>query len=203
LNCFSNVDSTGTPPYPCICGPGPTLPPSGPPAGEPRPDTGVTLRAPALARPGEVIEVDVYFDDALKALRGYQLHVEVGGGDRGMLELLDIAVDDQHPSYVFAGAPAWSAFNRSISQLVVGLDQVEGLATSAQGYAATFTYRVPKDATGTFVIELRYDNQSLAPVDRTFLFGAYAGPIDVSSITPALITVADEARARTVKNTGR
>ncbi len=46
----------------------------------------------AEVRPGDVIDVEVHLATPLADLRGYQLHLEVSGGDRGVLELVDIAI---------------------------------------------------------------------------------------------------------------
>ena len=76
--------------------------------------------------------------------------------------------------------------------MVAGVDDAEGVPAVAGAYLATFTYRVPEDATGTFTIEVRYDasgRTSPLPQERTFLFGPYAGLIDVTSTTPAKIEV--------------
>ncbi len=46
----------------------------------------------AEVRPGDVIDVEVHLATPLADLRGYQLHLGVSGGDRGTLELVDIAI---------------------------------------------------------------------------------------------------------------
>jgi hypothetical protein len=61
----------------------------------------------------------------------------------------------------------------------------------AGSYLATFSYRVPPDARGTYSIELRHGGDALATTERTFLFGRHAELIDVRSITPAQVRVTD------------
>lgn len=186
-NCFQGDWFDGSIPYQCGCGPGP-LPSQGPPA--PQAEVGVVLRAPEAARAGEIVEVDVHLGSALKALRGYQLHIGLRGGRRGRLELVDIIVDSSRRDYAFAETPAtWSAFNKEIAQMYAGLEDGEGTPVEAGAYLATFVYRVSDDARGDFVAEVRYDDSTLFPEDRTFLFGRYAGPVAVSATTPARITV--------------
>ena len=73
--------------------------------------------------------------------------------------------------------------------MVVGMDAPEGVAVRGGAYLATFTYRVPADASGTFTIEVRYDDTTPTPTERTFLFGKYAGLIDVHATTAAQVTV--------------
>jgi hypothetical protein len=182
LNCFENDWFDGTPNYQCDCGPQPT-PPSGPlaRAGQAQ----LTLRAPDKAQPGDVVSVDVHLGSAVDALRGYQLHLGTAGGDSGELELVDISVNTKRRDYAFAGAPGtWNAFNVSSGQMVVGMDAPLGVPARAGSYLATFTYRVPKNAEGAFIFEVRYDGNSVIPQDRTFLFGPHAGLMNVT-VPPA------------------
>jgi hypothetical protein len=197
LNCFENDWFDGTPGYECGCaGPQPAVVPVVPPRAV---SSGLTLRAGESARRGDLVDVDVLLTGDVEALRGYQLHLGVSGGTQGAVELVDITVDSQRADYVFAGAPgAWMAFNRSASQMVVGMDAAQGLPAHAGAYLATFTYKVSAAAAGTFVIDVRYDGGSLTPQDRTFLFGRYGAPLEVGTITPAHISVLGE-RGRSVR----
>ena len=115
--------------------------------------TAVTLRAPRRALPGELINVDVTLADPLEALRGVQLHVATRGGSRGTLELVDIVVHADRPGYIFADSVPFSAYNRETRQFFAGLVEPEGTRTGPGAYVATYTYRVPQDARGTFVVE--------------------------------------------------
>lgn len=187
LNCFSNVWFDGSIGYQCGCGPQPSHPAELLPRLQ---KTAITLRAPAWARPGDLVAVDVHLDGSLDALRGYQLHLGVRGGTADPLELADISINTSRRDYAFANVPGiWSAFNLDVAQMVVGMDAPDGVPAQAGAYLATFTYWVPKDAAGTFTIEVRYDDSSATPQDRTFLFGRYAGLIDLTSITSAQVGV--------------
>jgi hypothetical protein len=212
LNGFENDWFDGSIGYQCGCaGPGPvgggrSADPSKPAA---RSGLAAALRllAPATVRPGEIFAVDVHLDGDVAALRGYQLHLGTTGGIGGELELVDISIRESNvfsssdklaknssadPAAPNAAAAFWSAFNRDTAQMVAGLDDAQGVPAVAGAYLATFTYRVPEDATGTFTIEVRYDatgRTSPKPQERTFLFGPYAGLIDVTSTTPARIEV--------------
>jgi hypothetical protein len=224
LNCFSNLDFQGQQGYPCTCsGPAPD---PGDLAGVARGQASLILRAPSSVQPGEFIDVDVHLASDLDALRGYQLHLGASGGKSGALELVDISIGEMN---VFAPAGAglkpappigpratahapdgtsaayWSAFNARTHQMVAGLDDPEGMPAAAGAYLATFTYRVPADAAGTFTIDILHDDGSRAsspPKQRTFLFGRYGSLIEVSSTTPARVTVSSDhersgpARAR-------
>jgi hypothetical protein len=159
---------------------------------EPGEWTGLTLRAPRAARPGDLVDVDVYVDDDLKALTGYQLHIGASGGNSAPLELVDISVDTERGEYVYAGVEGtWSAYNRSIGQMVVGMNTLEGAPARAGSYLATFTYRVPKDAAGTYVVEVLHGPSASPTENRTFLFGYSSGPIGLRAAAPVAVEVSD------------
>jgi hypothetical protein len=188
LRSFSNQNFMGGPGYPCACnGPAPGF--AGPM--EPTESTGLTLKAPRSAQPGELINVEVYLDGDIKTLTGFQLHVGAGGGNAAGLELVDISVDTERSDYAYAGvAGTWSAYNRAIGQMVVGMSTLDGAPARAGSYLATFTYRVPKDAAGTYVVDVLYGSSTNNMENRTYLFGYSSGPIGVTDVTPARITVA-------------
>jgi hypothetical protein len=147
----------------------------------------VTLR-PSMphVKPGQLVAVDVFFDGPLADLRGYQLHLGSAGGQRGRLELVDIAVLDE-AGHVFSSQADWRVFNVETGQMIAGLDGA-GVATRAGGYLATFVYRASADAAGRFTVDLLHDGAD--PAQRTFVFATPAnGKIDVVATTPALIGV--------------
>jgi hypothetical protein len=193
LRSFSNQNFMGGPGYPCACnGPAPNI--AGPV--EPTESTGLTLKAPRSVQPGDLVDVEIYLDGDIKTLTGFQLHVGLNGGDATGLELVDISVDTQRSDYAYAGvAGTWSAYNRSIGQMVVGMDTIEGAPARAGSYLATFTYRVPKDAAGTYVVDVQYGSSTSNMENRTYLFGYSSGPVGLTATTPATITV-DQPRER-------
>jgi hypothetical protein len=195
LNSFSNANFGMPGGYPCTCS-GSAPRPSAPRV-EPREHTGIALRVPRRAAPGELVHVDVHLTDGLAALRGYQLHLSAAGGKRGALEPADVSIDSARDDYVFAGAAGvWTAFNRSTGQMLAGMDALEGVPASPGAYLATFSYRVPKDGAGTIVVEARFGDRSPATQDRTFLFGAYARPIGIEAGLPVRIAVEEGNRGR-------
>jgi hypothetical protein len=159
--------------------------------------------------PGEVVHVEVYLDDPLPDLRGYQLHLSATGGTRGRLDLVDIGIakrgvlddtaasdrtDADFTDRSRGMAPFWSAFNQEIGQMVVGLDG-PGLSVSAGSYLATFTYRASEDAQGRFTVELLHDPSD--PAQRTFLFPTPAqGRIELTAAAPAVIDVQPASKRR-------
>jgi hypothetical protein len=135
---------------------------------------------------GEQVEVEVVFSGPLQDLRGYQLHVDVRGGKRGRLELVDMAVEPRK-DHVFAGRNSWQASNLRTAQLAAGLDG-PGLAVPAGGYVATLTLEASADASGLFVVDLLYEKNDAS--QRSFVFATPAGArIDIAGTTPAVIDV--------------
>jgi hypothetical protein len=143
--------------------------------------------------PGDLVEVDVFLEDALADLRGYQLHVEASGGMSGSLELVDVAVHERRDQ-VFAGLADWRAFNARTGQMLAGMDS-EGVATRPSAYLATFTYQASADAAGTFSIELLHDDRD--PAQRTFIFPTPPGAkIQIESTDAAVVTIDSAPRGR-------
>ncbi len=135
------------------------------------------------ARPGSLVEVRVFLDSPLSSLQGYQLDLEVSGGRRGALELLDVSIDDDR-AFVFTHQPAtFVAFNARKAQMLAGLSRPEGVPTQARAYLATYTYRVSDAAAGAFVVDVRADWQ-------TFLIASRNGRIEVASTSPSVVSVA-------------
>jgi hypothetical protein len=199
LHCFGSSWFDGSVGYQCACT-GPSPSPARPQEkgasrsrSLPRPPAaGLTLQAPATARPGALIAVDVHLDEGVKALRGYQLHLGARDGATAGLELVDISIDTRRRDYAFAKAPqVWSAYNRDSAQMVAGMNEPEGIAVRSGSYLATFSYRVPPDARGAFRIELRHGGDAPATTERTFLFGRHAELINIASAADAHVAIAD------------
>jgi hypothetical protein len=138
--------------------------------------------AQASVRPGGVVSVAARIDQPLADLRGYQLHVETSGGHSGQLELVDMTIE---PRKDVALADQWRAFNLESAQLAAGRSSA-GVSTAAGAYLATFTFRATKDASGSFVIDLRRADAGgrsalfTTPVDQQ---------LDISGTTPARVDV--------------
>ncbi len=191
LRCFAGTN-------PCVCGPAPEF------AAEPTIVGAIELSAVADARSlraGDMVDVRVLMDaDAgsharrpKPTLQSFQLHLEVSGGHRGHLELIDIAIDDR-TDFVFDGfAGLFDAYNVEKGQMLAGLDG-GSVTTKTNAYLATFTYRASSDAAGTFVVDILRDE---AAGDQTFLISSFADKVEVLSTQPAVIVVgAERARLR-------
>ena len=122
------------------------------------------------------------------------------GAAAAKLELVDISVDTERRDYAFASVlETWSAYNRAISQMIVGMDTIEGTPARAGAYLATFTYRVPENAEGTYVVDVQYDGSGTSLENRTFLFGYSNGPIGITAMTPAVISVVERMRPDAIR----
>jgi hypothetical protein len=174
----------------CSCSAG-----AGPAPIRPRPErvikTGGQIAALVLrprqqtVKPGGVVQFDIHLGSALPDLRGYQLHLSVAADGRSdKPQLVDIATEESR-RWVFAERGAWTAFNVHTGQMVAGLDG-DGVPVEAGAHLATFTYRVPRRASGEFAIELLLPRAG----GRTFLFPTPAhGRIAISAANPATIYV--------------
>ncbi len=190
LTCFAGTNT-------CVCGPSPEQP------AEPHVVGSAPLRVAAdvsSVLPGDLVTVRVMLDTeadsrqlsavsrAMRvepALQSYQLHLDVSGGRRGRLDLIDIAIEDRG-DFVFDGSTgAFDAYNVNNGQMLAGLD-TGSVRTVAPAYLATFTYRASPDAAGTFVVDVLYDE---ARGDQTFLVSSFNGRIDVKTTAPAVIAI--------------
>jgi hypothetical protein len=165
----------------CQCGPAPQWPTDAIIAGRTALDV---VADDDRVYPGEEVSVRVYAAHPLKRLRSYQLHLEVSGGRQGQLELIDIAIESRRDR-AFATAQSFTAFNLDTAQMLAGLDHGD-VAVNEGAYLATYTFAVPHDASGTFVIDLMADANA---GDQTFLVGNAQDPIMIDDIQPATITV--------------
>ncbi len=154
----------------------------------------------ALADSGEIapnddIHVRVYADAALPNFSAYQLDTVVSGGRSGFLDLVDIEIEDR-ADFAFAGADdTFDAFNIDSGQMLSGLLSGD-VATSPNGYLATFTYRASADARGMFVLDVLHDDGGGS---QTFLVGSeHTDKIEVTRTYPAVITVV-EGDSRSVR----
>ncbi len=183
LTCFSGTNA-------CSCGPAPEL------SAEPIVVGRAALRVATDARSvaaGGLVTVRVMLDaEAVgrsrrvePALQSYQLHLDVSGGRRGRLDLVDIAIEERD-DFVFEGsAGVFDAYNVGNGQMLAGLD-AGSVTAAAHTYLATFTYRVSPDAVGVFVVDVLHDESA---GDQTFLIAPFAEKIAVSETKPAVITV--------------
>ncbi len=185
LTCFAGTN-------PCTCGPSPQAPFQPFFAGEAELVAVPDRRA---VRPGDDVQVRIFIAGDLDDLQSYQLHLGVSGGRRGYLSLVGITVEPRD-DFVFAKSAddTFEAVNVDKAQMLGGLF-TRGVPAKGQGYLATYTYRVSPDAAGVFVVDVLYDD---ANQDQTFVVSDFVNGIEISTTTPAVITVQNK-RVATVR----
>jgi cysteine-rich repeat protein len=129
---------------------------------------------------GDEVEVEVFIDGPVGALRSYQLDLEVTGGRSGELELVDISVEARKDEVFARRRDVFDAVNRSTGQILSGLEADEGVPVRKTAYLATFTYRASSRAGGEFVIDLASETYLVAPGN---------GEITVLREKPVVVTV--------------
>jgi hypothetical protein len=122
-------------------------------------EVGLTAKVLDGERAG-AYEVDVSVANFVD-LRGYEIALDVTGGESGELRLEEVRIDRERKDYVFAGLDASHAIDLSGGRVVcVAMDQ--GVAGANDYYAATFVYRPSGDAKGTFTIAPKGNECTLA-----------------------------------------
>jgi len=103
--------------------------------------------------------VDVYVE-GVASLRGYQVRLTTGGGDRGSLELKRVSVDNSREDYVFTGASVIDASTPVMRQLASV--RSEGPTPANQSsYLGTYAYTPTKDASGLFRVNVEAGSDSV------------------------------------------
>jgi hypothetical protein len=169
--------------------------PSGPlPVFDPPVDGAATLVANATKQavsPGSSVQVHVFIEGPVDALRSYQLDTTATGGKTGAIDLVDITVEERMDAAFYGTEATFEAFNTSTGQMLHGLETNDGVAVKEEAYLATFTFEVSKDASGKFVIDLLIGDDG-----QTFLISPDNGQIEIKGTTPAVITVSGSSVRR-------
>jgi hypothetical protein len=156
-------------------------------------EVGVVLKPrSALAKPGELVTVDVFSAGDIDNLQSYQLHAAASGGVRGNLELIDVRIEPRDNA-AFDDMQSFSAFNVDNRQMLAGIEYA-GHAVPTGAYLATFEYRVSKQASGSFVVDLRVDHDA---GDQSVLVSVFVDRVTISDTTPAVIRVIEQRSKRT------
>ncbi len=122
----------------------------------------------AIIQPNESLKIDVRLDSATaQSLIGYELSLDVSGGDVGQLAFESITVDTLNASYALASHSTIKAVEL-IGNRIANLIS-DGLPANApaSAYLATFTLRASADAHGVFTISLPLSG-------RAFIIGSDA-----------------------------
>ncbi len=181
LTCFAGDNA-------CGCAPSPEFLP------EPDIVGSTSLSAEAdreVIEPGDEVQVRIFVDEALPSFRAYQLHAIASGGRAGSLELVNITIEDRDDSAFVGVTDVFDAFNVETAKMLAGLFDGD-VAIKPGEYLATFTYRVSRDAGGTFVVDLLHESSN---GNQAFLVGArQTDKIEIAGTQAAAITIASDGR---------
>jgi hypothetical protein len=172
-------------PSACPDGPGP----DGPVEYVSQADLHLSVR-PGLRSGGPVL-VDVFLVGSTPNLRAYQLQLSVTGGSYGQLTPLDIEIESR-PDWAFVGQlGSFNVSNLSLNLAAVGLDG-GGVAVDGMTYLATYAFTPSRGAAGTFLIDVSHGSAE----DRTSLIAFPDQAIEIIEVTPAMVTVQGNRRAK-------
>lgn len=129
----------------------------------------------ATAAAGTMVSFDVYLSGA-SDLRGYQVAVDVTGGDNGKLTLADIHQDVNRADWVFAGQQIVNASDLNGSRVVAALWN-GGVDAGSMKYIGTFSYQASDDASGTFTAKVRVSEDTALRDSNSAPIGYQAGAV--------------------------
>jgi hypothetical protein len=132
--------------------------------------TGATIRVvprQATAAAGDMVTVDV-FVSGTPDLRTYQFAIDAVGGRTGSLTREIGRIEEQRADFVLGAARAIKAVDDSGGRAGGTLFEGSVNATNPM-YLGTFDYRVSDDASGTFIIKLRMDDDTFLHNGENFI----------------------------------
>lgn len=113
----------------------------------------------AVIGAGEVVAVDV-FAARLHDVRGYQLALDVDGGERGQLQLVDMAIESDRTDHLFHGRTSYTAIDLARHRMAQALSE-GGVDAARPRYLGTYIFRTSRGARGTFHLTLRGDDTTM------------------------------------------
>jgi len=121
------------------------------------------------AQPGDIVTVDVFVSGAPN-LRTFQFALDAVGGRSGELTRELGRIEEQRADFAFGSARAIKAVDDSRGR--AGGTLFEGHVDATQPmYVGTFDYKVSDDASGSFVIKIRMDDDSFLHNEENYLLG--------------------------------
>jgi len=146
-------------------------------------DIDIRLAAnPGAGSPGDLFEVEVFAGNFVD-LRGFEIGVDVSGGQAGTLELEDMYIDQQRPDFVFNGLDPIFSFDTVKVRMLCAL-MSGGVDSETDTYLTTFVFRASTDAGGTFLVFAR-------PGDGTIALDSSTQAMDVRVTSNATIEILD------------
>ena len=111
----------------------------------------ITLLAKESTRSGETVyEVEVFASDFVD-LRGYQVAVDITGGETGTLDLEDVYIDLERKDHVFGGLASYDAVDVGNGRMMCVLSE-GGVSSIDPLYLGTFVLRAAPETSGTFQV---------------------------------------------------
>lgn len=144
-------------------------------------DRGLTL-APdqRTGQAGGTFIVKAFVTD-LKNVRGYQLTIDITGGEQGNLVVDDVFIDEGDEQYLFGGTQTFNAVNRD-TRLIVNALPAGAVDRAGRSYVGTFVLKASADAKGEFRVAFRGG-------DHTVFLTPAREHIDVGPIGETAITI--------------
>lgn len=115
--------------------------------------TVVLETASVVTPPGGRVEVKV-FADGVDDLHDYQLVIDVLGGIKGGLNLVDVVIDQADPLYIFKDHASASLLDVPAGRVVNAVLE-DGIRGTNGGYLATYVFEASADAAGVFRVFVR------------------------------------------------
>jgi hypothetical protein len=144
-------------------------------------EEGVTLVPDQqTGRAGDTIVVKVYVKD-IHDVRGYQVTLDITGGERGQLVVDDIFIDEGSTEYLFEGTQGFNAVNTD-RRLIVNALPAGAVDRAGRAYLGTYVLKASPDARGDFEVTV------LGGEDTLFL-GPTSNRIDVGRLGSTTISI--------------
>ena len=141
----------------------------------------ISLLTKENARSAEgVYDVEVFASDFVD-LRGYEVAVEVVGGETGILDLEDLYIGIDRKEFVFAGQESYHAVDMANGRMVCALPE-GGVSSKDALYLGTFVLRAGPESRGTFQVIPRTG-------DGTILLDSSGRRLEIVDTTEAAISV--------------
>lgn len=110
--------------------------------------------------PGGEVKVDVLLSEAT-SVSGYQLKLNIAGGEQGTMALKGIVVDQERADFLFKGQRVINTTAPATGEIVVvRYEGTSDTPVGKQSYLATFTLTASPDAKGTFKVSVNNSEES-------------------------------------------
>ncbi len=144
-------------------------------------EEGVTLIPDQrTGRGGDTFVVKVFVKD-VQDVRGYQVTLDITGGEQGQLVVDDIFIDEGSSDYLFEGTQGFNAVNTD-RRLIVNALPAGGVDRAGRSYLGTYVLKASSDARGDFKVTVRGG-------EDTLFLGPTSNRIDVGRLGSTTIAI--------------